>query len=140
MIEHVYRGIRNLAPRGADFMAGITPDATEGLVVSKDGRPLAMLGRPGRQTLPEWGYDGTGPGVLAFTLLHDTHGPVVAGRLWDAFRDEVVARWPRTVGGVEWRMTSSEIASWVAAHPPRGVGARPPAPPANLSNDIIESL
>ena len=106
-----FRGIRALATT-------TEPILQEGLVVVKDGTPLRMLSRPNRSGLdadtpPEWGYGGAGPRVLAFTLLHDVAGPVVAGRLWDTFAAQVVAKWPREQGGVEWKMTSQEIQNWV---------------------------
>jgi hypothetical protein len=115
MSTSIYMGVRNWVadPR---LPAG---GCTEGIVVVRDGQPLAMKARPNRSQAdqdagPEWGYGGHGPGVLAFTLLHDAMGPVVAGSLWDLYRNEVVAKWPHHQGGVEWSTTSDQIRAWVA--------------------------
>lgn len=53
----------------------------------------------------------SGPAQLALALLLRVAGPV-AEREYQAFKDDVVAGWPREGA---WRMERGEVEAWLAA-------------------------
>lgn len=58
----------------------------------------------------EWGYAGSGPAQLALAILVDATGDNdLSLRLYQRYKSEVVAVWPKT--GFE--ITKSQVLAWV---------------------------
>lgn len=58
----------------------------------------------------EWGYAGSGPAQLALALLaHATNDTERALTLHQAFKTEVISKWPRDRG---WKITAAEVRQW----------------------------
>lgn len=57
-----------------------------------------------------WGYLGSGPAQLALDLLWDVLGVEPEPAMYQAFKNDVVARWP---GRDDWKMTEDQIRSWI---------------------------
>ncbi len=114
-----------------------TPPAYCGQV--RHGSPgLATVTRPGGRPLdpapslavrnhsPDgfaWGYAGSGPAQLALAILLDRTGdPARAARHYQAFKREVVARWPWTspdpaVTVSAWTCPAAEVDAWLEGRP-----------------------
>jgi len=60
----------------------------------------------------EWGYLGSGPADLAYSILADYAGEDVAERLAVRFKEEVVARLPRTA----WMLTDAALTAFLERH------------------------
>ncbi len=60
----------------------------------------------------EWGYLGSGPADLAYAILADYAGEDVAERLAVRFKEEVVARLPRTA----WMLTDAALTAFLERH------------------------
>lgn len=61
----------------------------------------------------EWGYGGSGPADLAYSILAHIYGPAVAEALYQRFKWDVVARIPRDAR--EYVLPAERIAAWVEA-------------------------
>ncbi len=60
----------------------------------------------------EWGYLGSGPADLAYSILADYAGEDVAESLAVRFKEEVVARLPRTA----WMLTDAALTAFLERH------------------------
>jgi hypothetical protein len=58
-----------------------------------------------------WGYGGSGPADTALSILWDLLGAAPAPWLYQAFKDDTVAKWPQDTG---WSITEAEIRGWLA--------------------------
>ena len=56
----------------------------------------------------EWGYGGSGPADLAYSILADAIGEKDAARLYQSFKWEYVSGWDR-----RWEISLDEIRRWV---------------------------
>lgn len=63
-------------------------------------------------TGPEWGYSGSGPAQLALALLADVLGDHDAERLYQRFKFERVAGFPRE----GFAITAEAIEEWARQH------------------------
>ena len=103
-----------------------TNAAAETVVLVVDHTPpqqvVTRLQGDGRHSQEfSWGYEGSGPAQLARAILADYLGDTPPPGLYQQFKRDFVARWPQ---GAAWRLTSTEIAAWLAIHPARcGCGA-----------------
>ena len=62
----------------------------------------------------EFGYAGSGPALLALSILADAVGPERAVGLYQKFKRDFVAR----ADGDEFRVTQEQIEEWVAKQAP----------------------
>ena len=63
-----------------------------------------------------WGYAGSGPAALAWSLLEDHLADhVKAERLHQSFKSAIVEHWQ----GDNWRITSGQIEDWIFRHEER---------------------
>jgi hypothetical protein len=125
------------APSGSGAAGEATPERTqvtyvgrrlanlsvEVVVVEPDGRehPLPHIRRHSEGF--EWGYGGSGPADLAFSILAHACDQTTAFALYQQFKGEVVAHLPRDprpdlhrdmrLGAECWRLTLPEIQAWV---------------------------
>lgn len=80
----------------------------------EDGRAHADIPHYVRHsTAFEWGYLGSGPSDLAFSILSYFYGPAVAEALYHDFKFHVIARIPRDAR--EYVLPAEQIADWVEA-------------------------
>jgi hypothetical protein len=89
--EKIYRGER-------------TP---QGVNVTVNGRPLQHIVRHS-PTGFEFGYGGSGPADLAYSILCDCIGKDMAELLYQRFKWAYVARW-----GDSWEIGETEIREWI---------------------------
>jgi len=62
----------------------------------------------------EWGYSGSGPADLALSILADyLGGEAAAEELKGSFKDEIVARLPRSA----WMLTEEALQAFLRRHP-----------------------
>jgi len=59
----------------------------------------------------EWGYSGSGPADLAYSILVYFYGPAVAEALYQRFKEDVIARIPRDADSLV--LPAESIRSWV---------------------------
>jgi hypothetical protein len=59
----------------------------------------------------EWGYAGSGPADLAYSILVYFYGPAVAEALYQRFKEDVIARIPRDADS--FVLPAESIRSWV---------------------------
>src|SRR6266487_1516589 len=104
--------------------------------VTVNGRPLRYFGPfkrdPEQNRLFEWGYNGSGPGQLAESILADFFGEVYPEKGYasrkdfhaliygDAFKYEVIIAFPRGDDDA-WELTSSQIRNWLLSLKERGI-------------------
>jgi hypothetical protein len=73
-----------------------------------------------------WGYGGSGPADLAFSLLWEHLGGPPVASLYQDFKWQYVARWPQDGS---WEITDDEIEEfikqWRSQHPDRDVVREP---------------
>lgn len=60
----------------------------------------------------EWGYRGSGPADLAYSILRAFFGAPFAEAHYQAFKEDVIATIPRTLP--EYILTADVITCWVA--------------------------
>ncbi len=48
----------------------------------------------------EWGYTGSGPTALAYSILHESYGSKIADQLHQQFKNQVIAHIPREGGKI----------------------------------------
>ncbi len=90
----------------------------------------------------EWGYCGSGPADLAWSILLHFYGPAIAEELSYDFKIEVIARIPRDTQA--YTIRARDIAAWVAQRlspslppSPSGAGAGASPAPAVLSRKAV---
>jgi Family of unknown function (DUF6166) len=89
-------------------------------IVLVNGSPLSLSAslkvRNHSPTGFSWGYGGSGPAQLALAILLDyfQNDAPRARHYYQNFKWQFVAKWP---GGGNWKITSAEIESWLAAQP-----------------------
>lgn len=102
-MERIYEGFRD----------------SEGVIVTVNGSVISpkksRLLYDHSPTGFEWGYAGSGPSQLALAILLDyTNDPNLSLRLHHAFKDRFIARYPKDVLGMVWRLTAKEIEEFMA--------------------------
>lgn len=60
-----------------------------------------------------WGYGGSGPSELAKDLLWDLQGKEPHPRIYHAFKNDVVARWPKDG---PWVLSEAQIFEWLGKY------------------------
>ena len=106
-------------------LAGTTDPGPVSITENGTTKPLAVRNELVRHSTElSWGYFGSGPAQLAFALLMDVvNVPVDAGRLYRAFRDEIISALDD-----EWTLTERDIGDWIRSYHHRGS----PAPVISL--------
>lgn len=100
----VYVGIRGPQPdygHGGPRVVGVIRDGEKRTLTLADERYL-------RQESFEWGYDGSGPALLALAILGDYLGIGVDPLLARVFMQDVVAHLPS-----EFELDGRDIARWL---------------------------
>lgn len=99
-----------------------TPGEAGGVAVTRpDGTALdpgpSLAVRSHSPTGFAWGYGGSGPAQLALALLLDRTGdPGRAARHYQAFKRDMVARWPWDAPGslaVAWLLPVAAVDAWL---------------------------
>jgi hypothetical protein len=100
-----YVGIRGHQPaygHGGPRVVGVIRDGEKRTLTLADERYL-------RQESFEWGYDGSGPALLATAILNDYLGIEVDPLVARVFMQDVVARLPS-----EFELEGRDVARWLS--------------------------
>jgi hypothetical protein len=57
-----------------------------------------------------WGYGGSGPADLAYSILYDLYGKKVADSYYQQFKWDFIANLPQDK---EWAITEEQIEQWI---------------------------
>jgi hypothetical protein len=116
--------VRYVAYREADVIdaAFVRPLREVSLWRDKDGTAHADVPHEYRHSWTiEWGYAGSGPADLAYSILVYFYGPSVAEALYQRFKEDVIARIPRDAHS--FILPAEAIRSWVESMVSREVAS-----------------
>lgn len=97
-VNHTYKGLRNEFDSTIVLLDGEQFDHRPSLKVRKHS-PTGF----------EWNYTGSGPAQLALAILLKETDKETAQRLYQIFKEEVIA----TLDKYEWTLKSSDVRVWI---------------------------